>query len=314
MIKLIARRLLSAIPLLLVVSFAVFLLVDLAPGDPAYRLAGENPSPEQVEQVRRALRLDDPLPLRYGRWLADLAQGSLGQSMSTSEPVSELVARRLPVTLSLTALALVFSIVVGLGAGIVAALFPRRWPDHIVIALGSAGIAVPSFWLGLLLVIFFAVENDWFPALGYAPLSDGFWLWLYHLTLPAITLAVLPTAEMALQVRAAVLEVLNRDYILAARARGLAPASIILKHALKNAAIPVVTVLGFRASQLLGGSVIVESVFVLNGIGTLAIISALSSDMPVMLALTVVTTLAVVVINLCVDSSYAYFNPKVRSA
>lgn len=313
MIKLVARRLLSSIPLLLVVSFAVFLLIDLAPGDPAYRLAGDNPSPEQVEQVRKALRLDDPLVVRYGRWVGDLAQGSLGTSMSTSEPVSELVARRLPITLSLTALALLISIAVGLAAGVVAAIFPNRWPDRLVIALGSAGIAVPSFWLGLLLVIFFAVERDWFPALGYEPLSDGFWPWLHHLALPSITLAILPTAEMALQVRASVLEVLNRDYILAARARGLAPASIVLKHALKNAAIPVVTVLGFRVSQLLGGSVIVESVFVLNGVGTLAIISALSSDMPVMLALTVITTLAVVVINLCVDSSYAYFNPKVRA-
>jgi peptide/nickel transport system permease protein len=234
--------------------------------------------------------------------------------MSTTESVDRMIAERLPITLSLTALALVISIVLGLAGGILAALYPRRLPDRLVTVLGSLGIAMPSFWVGLLLVIFFAVDHDWFPALGYAALSDGVGPWLWHLVLPAITLALLPVAEMALQVKGALAEVLGREYILAAQARGLSPASVILKHALKNAAIPVVTVLGFRVAQLLGGTVIVESVFVLNGLGTLAITAALAADVPVLLALTILTTMAVVVINLLVDASYFYFNPKVRDA
>ncbi len=311
---LLLRRLLGAVPLLLVVSFAVFLLVGLAPGDPAARLAGENATPERIEQVRRALNLDAPLLVRYGYWLADLARGDLGRSLATSEPVIDLMARRVPITLSLTAVALAISIVLGLAGGIVAAVWRDRAPDRIVTVLASLGLALPAFWVALILVVPLAIERNWFPALGYEPLSRGVWPWLRSLTLPAVTLALLPSSEMALQVRAALIEVLERDYIIAARARGLSVASITLKHAMKNAAIPVVTVLGFRIAQLLGGAVVIESVFALNGLGTLAITAALASDMPVLLGLTMVTTAAVVSVNFLVDASYLYFNPRGRRA
>lgn len=311
---LLLRRLLGAVPLLLVVSFAVFLLVGLAPGDPAARIAGENSTPERIEEIRKALNLDAPLLERYAYWVADAVRGDFGRSLATTEPVIDLMARRVPITLSLTALALVVSIVLGMIGGIAAAVWRDGIADRVITALASLGLALPSFWVALILVVPLAIEHNWFPALGYEALSDGFGPWLRSLTLPAITLALLPSAEMALQVRAALIETLEKDYIVAARARGLSAASITLKHALKNAAIPVVTVLGFRIAQLLGGSVIIESVFALNGLGTLAITAALASDMPVLLGLTMVTTLAVVVVNFLVDASYLYFNPRGRGA
>lgn len=308
------RRLVGAVPLLFVVSFSVFLLVGLAPGDPAARLAGENPSKERVEEVRKALNLDAPLIERYAFWLSGVVRGDLGRSLATTEPVVEVMSRRVPITFSLTALSLIISIILGMLGGIVAAVWRNRIADRIVTVLASLGLALPAFWVALILVVPLAIERNWFPALGYVPLSDGFGPWLRSLTLPAFTLALLPSAEMALQVRAALIETLEKDYIIAARARGLSAARITLKHALKNAAIPVVTVLGFRIAQLLGGSVIIESVFALNGLGTLAISAALSSDMPVMLGLTMVTTLTVIAVNFLVDASYLYFNPKGRRA
>jgi len=309
---LLLRRLLGAVPLLLVVSFVVFLLVSLAPGDPAARIAGENATPERIELIRKTLNLDAPLLERYAYWLIDVVRGDFGRSLATSEPVVELMSRRIPITFSLTAVALIVSIVLGMLGGIVAAVWRNRPADRIVTAFSSLGLALPSFWVALILVVPLAIERSWFPALGYVPLSDGVWPWLRSLTLPAVTLALLPSAEMALQVRAALIETLEKDYIVAARARGLSAMSITLKHALKNAAIPVVTVLGFRIAQLLGGSVIIESVFALNGLGTLAITAALASDMPVLLGLTMVTTLAVVLVNFLVDASYLYFNPRGR--
>lgn len=309
---LLLRRLLGAVPLLFVVSFVVFLLVGLAPGDPAARIAGENATPERIELIRRTLNLDAPLFQRYAYWLLDAVRGNFGRSLATSEPVIDLMSRRIPITLSLTTVALIVSIVLGMLGGIVAAARRNRAADRVVTVLSSLGLALPSFWVALILVVPLAIERSWFPALGYVPLSDGFWPWLRSLTLPAVTLALLPAAEMALQVRAALIETLEKDYIVAARARGLSAASITLKHALKNAAIPVVTVLGFRIAQLLGGSVIIESVFALNGLGTLAITAALASDMPVLLGLTMVTTLAVVLVNFLVDASYLYFNPRGR--
>lgn len=311
---LLLRRLLGAVPLLFVVSFSVFLLVGLAPGDPAARLAGDNPTQEQVEAIRKALNLDAPLLERYGYWLAGVARGDLGQSLATTEPVVDLMARRIPITFSLTALALVVSIVLGMLGGILAAVWRNSAIDRTITVLASIGLALPAFWVALILVVPFAIDRNWFPALGYEPLSSGVGPWVRSLTLPAVTLALLPSAEMALQVRAALIETLEKDYIVAARARGLSPASITLKHALKNAAIPVVTVLGFRISQLLGGSVIIESVFALNGLGTLAITAALASDMPVLLGLTMLTTTTVIAVNFIVDASYFYFNPRGRRA
>lgn len=313
MLQFAARRLLTAIPLLLIVSFLIFVLIDLTPGDPALTLAGENPTPAQVEQIREQLRLDDPLPQRYAAWLGDAVRGDLGESFVNRQSVAEIITDRLAVTLSLVGVAMAITLAVGPLAGMAAARRPGGIVDRVVTTVASAAIAVPPFWLGLILVVVFAVNLGWLPALGYEPLSEGFVPWLQHLILPAFALAMLPMAEVALQLKTALADVLRRDYILNAEAKGLSSRRVMFKHAAKNAAVPVVTVFGSRFAQVLGGTVAIETVFNLAGLGTLAVNSVLGRDIPVLLGLVVLTTGIVLVVNLLVDISYGYFNPKVRA-
>lgn len=313
MLKLAGRRLLLAVPMLLIISFVIFGLVALTPGDPAMRLAGDNPTTQQVEQIRRALKLDQPLWRRYGDWVWSASRGDFGQSFSTEEPVLSLINDKIGITASLTTVALIFSLVIGISLGIVSALWPGGMVDRFVVIASSLGAAMPSFWLGILLVIAFALNHPWFPALGYVPLSEGWGPWAMHIVLPAIALSATPAAETALQLRSALADTLGFDYVLAARAKGASHLRVVLKHALKNAAIPVVTVLGVRVSLLLGGAVAVEQVFGFNGLGTVAVSSTLAGDLPVLLGLTMLATTIVILSNLLVDISYGYFNPKVRT-
>lgn len=313
MLRVIIRRLASAIPTLLVVSLLVFLLLETGSGDAAVRLAGENASPQLIEEIRAQLRLDDPLPTRYARWLADAVTGDFGKSFSNDVPARSLIFERMTVTFSLAFVAMVFAVGFGGIAGILAALRPRSLLDRAVTALSAIAIAAPLFWLGLILVLHLSVDRQWFPSLGYVSLTTDPGGWLHHLILPGLALSTFAGAELALQLKGSLTETLRRDYILAARAKGLSNPSLVLKHGLKNAFVPVITVLGFRLSQLLGGTVIIESVFSLPGIGALALSSTLNRDVPVMLAIVVMTTLVVVVINLLVDISYFYFNPKLRT-
>jgi peptide/nickel transport system permease protein len=311
--RLIAKRLAFAVPTLLFVTFLVFALVNFAPGDAAVELAGENPTPERIQQIREDLRLDDPLLVRYGRWLGDAVTGDFGTSVTSRQEVSELITTRLAVTASLAAIALVLMIVLAIFFGILGALWPGRWIDRLITWVAALAIAAPPFWIGLVLVLLFAVDRSWFPAIGYTGLDGGVSEWLRHLILPAIALAALPAAELALQLKGALTEELGRDYLLAVRAKGMTARSIVGKHALKNAAIPVVTVLGHRIAQLLGGAVTIEAVFVLPGLGSLAVASTINRDIPVLLSIVVISTLFVIVVNLLVDISYGYFNPKVRT-
>jgi peptide/nickel transport system permease protein len=313
MLKVILRRVLISIPLLVIVSFFVFVLIDFVPGDAATSLAGENATPEQVAEIRSELGLDDPLFVRYGRWLGNAATGDLGESLQTSESVSGLIWRRAAVTLSLVFVALVFTALAALTLGVLAALRPGGAVDRLITATAAIAVSVPPFWLALVLVSAFAINRQYLPALGYAPLGDGLWEWLRHLILPAIALAMLPGAELTVQLKSALAEVLGRDHILTNRGMGLKRTSMVLKHGLKNAAIPVVTVLGFRLAQMIGGAVTIEAVFALNGIGALALNSTTTRDVPVLLGLVVFTSLAVIVVNLVVDASYGYFNPRARS-
>jgi peptide/nickel transport system permease protein len=313
MLKLLGRRVLISIPTLLIVSLFVFVLIDLTPGDPAFRLAGESPTPEQVEEVRKRLRLDDPLLVRYSRWLGNFMRGDMGESLVNSEPVADAMRRRVGITLSLAGVTLLLTIVAGTLFGVIAALRVNGPVDRIITTLSSLSIAMPSFWLAMLLVVAFAVHLPWFPAIGYVPLSHGVGPWLYHLVLPAVALASHPTPEMAMQVRGALLETLQRDFVLTAHAKGLPRHVVVLKHALKNAAVPVVTVLGYRAAQLLGGTVIIEVIFALEGVGALAVASATNGDVPMLLGVTMFSTLIVLAMNILVDASYGYFNPKVRT-
>jgi peptide/nickel transport system permease protein len=313
----IVRRVALAVPMIVVVSFLIFALVDLAPGDAAERLAPENATLAQMEQLRERLQLDDPLPSRYLAWASDAIKGDFGTSLATGERVSDLIfGARLAVTLSLAAVALVVTFILSLALGVLAAARKGGITDRVTVVMSAALVAAPPFWLAMVLVLNFALHQRFFgidfPAVGYYPLSEGFWTWINSLALPALALAAMPTAELTLLLRASLIEELERDYVLAARAKGVRPLKVLLKHALKNAAIPVVTTLGARIAQLLGGAVVIETVFAIRGLGTLTISSVLTQDLPVLLGLVVQTTIVVLLVNMLVDISYGYFNPKVR--
>lgn len=307
------QRLLAAVPLLLIVPFLIFVLIDLTPGDPAVVLAGENPTPERLAAIRENLRLDDNVFFRYVDWVGGVLHGDLGMSFLSNQSVTELISRRMATTMSLVLFAMVIAVLVGGLLGIVAAIRPGGVIDRAVNVVASIAIAIPAFWFGLVLVSLFAVSNQIFPAFGYVPLSEGVVPWLQHLVLPGIALALLPAAEVTLQLRSALGKVLESDYILNAEARGLSKTSVMFKHALKNACIPVVTVLGFRVSEVLGGAVTIEIIYGMPGLGSLAVDSVQNHDIPVLLGFVLFTTIVVVLVNLLVDISYGYFNPKVRS-
>ncbi|MGW0021087.1 ABC transporter permease [Rhodococcus sp. NPDC003382] len=307
------RRLLAAIPLLLVVPLLIFLLIDLAPGDPAVILAGENPTPDRLDELRSTLMLDQNVFVRYLDWLGGVLRGDLGTSLLSDQSVSDLLLRRMATTLSLVAFAMVLAVIIGVVLGVLASLRPGGLLDRVINVVASVAIAIPAFWFGLVLVSVFAVSNQIFPAFGYAPLSEGVVPWFQHLVLPGIALALLPAAEVTVQLRSALGQVMAGDYILNAKARGLSPASIVLKHGLKNACIPVVTVLGFRVAEVLGGAVTIEIIYSMPGMGSLAVNSVQNHDVPVLLGFVLFTTCVVVLVNLLVDISYGYFNPKVRA-
>jgi peptide/nickel transport system permease protein len=313
MLRFTGRRLLGIIPVLLVVTFLVFVLIELAPGDAANTVAGDNATDEQVEAVRSELRLDEPFVERYVAWLGDAVQGDFGDSYVSKESVIGTIADRAPVTLSLGLVSLVMAVGLGVALGLIGAVRPRGVVDRGVTALSSVLLAVPSFWLALVLVLIFAVENPIFPTIGYAPLfEDGPWEWLRHLILPAIALSVSAAATIALQLKSALVAEEGSDYLLAARAKGLTRQSLLFKHSFKNAAVPVVTILGFRVATLLGGTVIIETIFVLPGLGLLAQQSAVQQDVPMLLGIVAVTAAFIMFINVLVDASYGYFNPKLR--
>lgn len=305
------RRFVVSVPLLFViVSFGVFGLVALAPGDPAVQIAGQDAPQEAIDRVRSELGLDRPLVVRYLDWLGGVVHGDLGRSIVRNQDVGELLLSRIPPTLSIVLVALVLTLVAGLTLGTIAAIRQGSWADRVIGAFAAAGIALPQFWVGLVLVIVFSLQLDVLPATGYSPLSDGPGAWLAHIVLPATALGWLPAAELARHVRTATAEVLDRDHVLTAWAKGLTLRPIALRHVLRNAGIPVVTVLGTRLAQLLGGAVVVETVFGIPGLGALTVDSVLARDMPVVLSAVALTTAVVLVINFLVDLSYGLIDPR----
>lgn len=307
------RRLLGAVPLLFVVPLLIFLLMELAPGDQAVILAGDEPTPERIEAIREQLGLNQSVIERYASWVGHVLQGDLGTSLTSAQEVSSLLVRRMGTTMSLVLVAMVVAVVLGATLAIVAALRPGGIFDRFVNWLASVAIAVPPFWFGLVLVSLFAVTYRIFPAYGYEPLSEGIGTWLSFLILPGLALGLLPAAEVTLQLRSALGQVMKSDYILNARAKGLSRSTVVLKHGLKNAAIPVITVLGFRVSEVLAGTVTIEVVYNMPGLGQMALAAVQSRDIPVLLGFILFSTSVVVLVNLIVDVSYGYFNPKVRS-
>lgn len=314
MLRLLGTRLLMTIPLLLVVSFLIYSLVVLVPGDPAVALAGQNPTPDQIAAVRVKLGLNDPFFVQYWHWLSSAFQGDLGHSLFTNESVWSSIMVRLPVTLSLTFLALLFAVVLGLALGVVAGLKPGSWIDRVATITASVGVALPYFWVGMMLVLLFAINNRILPATSYVPLTTNPLEWFRHLLIPALALAIAPMAVVARQTRAAVVDVMSQDYIRTADAKGLSRIRVVGKHALKNAAVPVVTVFGIEANRLIGGTVVIEQLFVLPGLGQLVYQSVFQRDFPMVQGVLLFAAGMVLLINLIVDVSYGYFNPRIRQS
>ncbi|MBB5805637.1 peptide/nickel transport system permease protein [Saccharothrix ecbatanensis] len=303
-------RLAALVLLAWVVSVAVFSLALLIPGDPTSTLLGDQATPQQVATLRASLGLDDPVLVRYGDWLGGALRGDLGTSMLTSYEVTQAISDRIGVTVSLVVLSLVVSVVVGLLIGVFAAVRPGGLFDRIALMTSSVGIAMPNFWLGLVLVTFLGAELELFPTSGYVDLGEDPGLWAAHLVLPVLTLAAGGAAEIARQTRASVADTLQLDFVRTLNAKGLSPISVIGKHALRTAMIPVVTVIGLQVSRLFGLSVLVEAVFGLPGIGSLMVSAVFERDIPMVQGTVLVTTLVVVVVNLLVDLSYRWLNPK----
>lgn len=312
MANVVVRRLIAGVPLLFLVSLIVFSLVLILPGDPAVTLAGDNATEEQVEEIRQTLGLDQPIVTQYVDWLGGAIQGDLGTSLYSSREVTDTIWTKLPVTLSITFAAMVIAVLIGVPAGIIAALNRNRWPDKAATVGASVGVAMPNFWLGLLLVTVFAVRNPWLPASGFVRFSEDPVEWARHLALPALTLGTAAASEIARQLRSSLSGVLEMDYLRTAEAKGLRSWAVVGKHAFKNAAVPVVTVLGLQFSLLLGGTVVVERVFGIPGLSTEVIDAVLNKDLPVIQGIVLFTALAVVVVNLLVDITYGFLNPKVR--
>ena len=313
MIALILRRLGLAVPIVLGVSFAVFSLSLLLPGDPAVAIAGgADASPERIAEIRAELGLDDPFLVQYGRWLGNALRLDFGRSLITGRPVADDLRSKLPVTLSVGGAAVLIALLISLPGGIIAGMRPGSAWDRCIVLSTNLGIAIPSFWLALLLVLVFAVQLGWLPVLGYTRLGESPQEWLRHIILPAVALSTRMAASLTRQLRAALAEVLSSNYVRTAWSKGATSWRVLLIHALKNASLPAITILGLQMSTLVGGSVIIEQIFGLPGMGSFALRGILSRDMPVIQAVTLVYAVVHVSANLLVDLSYGVLNPKVR--
>ena len=320
LLSFVARRLLITVPLLLVISLAVFSLVLLLPGDPALTLAGGvHAKAATVAQIRRQLHLNEGFFAQYGLWLGNVLHGNLGHSLYSpasvpGSPVADGIRIRFPVTITIAVGGMVTAILIGLPSGIVAGLRPRSWADRIVTATSSLGVAMPDFWLAMLLVILLAVHSHLLPPGGYTPFATSPASWFPDFLMPWLALGFGGAATVARQIRGSLIDTLDQDYMRTAVAKGLTPVRVIGKHALKNALSPVVTVVGIQFGYLLGGTFIIEKIFSLPGIGAYMIQAIGRKDLPVIQGVVLLTAVSFVVINLIVDIVYAYLNPKVRLA
>lgn len=303
MIFYIFRRLIEVIPVIFGVTLVVFLIMQMVPGDPAVILAGEGASKETVAQLRTDLGLDKPLYVQYSDYILSLLQGDMGNSLKNNQPVLQEIMTRLPITIELAFYSIVITIVLGMTTGIISAIKPYSLTDIGVMVIALLGISLPSFWLGLLLIYVFSIKLQLLPVSG--------WDSILHILLPALTLGLGGAAIVARMTRSSMLEVIRQDYIRTARAKGLRGSVIIYKHALRNALIPVITVVGLQFGALLGGTVLVESVFAINGLGRMIVDAIRTRDLPVVQGGVLVASLVFVFVNLLVDISYRFFNKRI---
>jgi peptide/nickel transport system permease protein len=308
----ILRRLLATIPVMVVVAAFVFVLLRLAPGDPAAIIAGEDATAQQIDAVRSKLGLDRPIFEQFVVWIAGMLHGDFGTSIFSNLPVSRLIVQRLEPTVSLTLSTLVVAVALAIPFGVLAAWKARRLADRLVMGFSVLGFAMPVFLVGYVLIYVFAVKLGWLPVQGYKPIAEGLWPWAESLILPSLALGVTYMALIARITRASMLEVLAQDYIRTADSKGLATGRVLLLHALKNAAVPIVTVIGIGIALLISGVVITETVFNIPGLGRLTVDAVLKRDYPIVQGLIIVFAAAKVVVNLMIDISYVFLDPRIR--
>jgi peptide/nickel transport system permease protein len=312
LLRRLALRIVQAVPVILVVAVLSFFIMHLLPGDPAAVIAGPEAGAEAVERIRRQLGLDRSIPEQLAVWLFHLAQGDFGRSIILNQPVLTALSERLPVTLSLTLVSFAITIPIGILLGVGAAKYRNTWIDSAVMFLALIGVSIPGFWIAILSVMLFSVNLGWLPASGYVPISDGLWPWLLALIQPAAMLALFQIGFLARMSRSATLDVLDQDYIRTARAKGVSEWQTIAKHAFRNTLIPVVTATGIILSLLVGGSVVIEQVFALPGVGRLIVQAILTRDYPMVQGTLLALAFIFVGINLLVDIIYTWVDPRVR--
>jgi peptide/nickel transport system permease protein len=312
MLAYLVRRLLATIPVMGVVAIFVFSLLYIAPGDPAAVIAGDLATPQQIAIIHKRLGLDEPFLVRFGHWLWAVLHGDLGISIFTNLPVTQLIGQRLEPTLALTLTTLVVTIVFAVPLGVIAAWKAGTWIDRAVMIVAVAGFSLPAFVLAYLLILAFSIELDVLPVQGYVSFRDGFVPFIEHLILPSITLGLVYGALIARFTRASMLEVLSQDYIRTAQSKGLANDQVLLRHALKNAAVPIATVIGIGIALLISGVIVTETVFAIPGIGRLTVDAILRRDYPIIQGVVLLFSAAYVLVNLLVDVSYTLLDPRVR--
>ena len=312
MLPYILRRVLTAVPTLLIVTVMVFAVQRMLPGDPAVVLAGEERDPEVIAFIRDRYRLNDPVPVQYVAWLSQVTQGNLGQSFRTRQPVAQLLLEKLPVTVELAILSLLVALAIAIPAGVLAAVRKGTAIDYASTVAALSGISIPNFWLGIMLILLVSVRWKLLPASGFVPLSDGVWPNLQRMIMPALVLGTGLAGVLMRQMRSSMLEVLKQDFVRTARAKGLAPFLVVVRHALRNALIPVITIIGLQLGALLSGAVLTEQVFTIPGFGKLVIDAVFNRDYAVVQGVVLFTATSYIVINLLVDVAYALANPKIQ--
>ncbi|QHE91233.1 ABC transporter permease [Pandoraea fibrosis] len=314
MLRLVVHRALVAIPTLIIVSMMIFGLQKMLPGDPVLAMAGEDQNPQVIAALREKYHLDKPLPTQYALWIGDVLHGNLGASLRTGEPVTTLIAQKLPVTLQLAMFGLVIAIGIGIPLGILSAANRGKAIDYGANVLALSGMSIPNFWLGILLIFLVSVRWQLLPSSGYVPPGEDLWMSLKTMVMPAFVLGAALGAQLMRHTRSAMLGVLRTDYIRTARAKGLLRGTVVLKHALRNALIPIVTVLALLFGELLAGAVLTEQVFTIPGFGKLIVDAVFNRDYAVVQGVVLVTAVGFIVLNLLADVLYVLLNPRLRRA
>jgi peptide/nickel transport system permease protein len=312
MAKFVLRRSLQTVIVLILVSLLAFSILHMLPGDPALIILGEDASQAQIDTLRLELGLDQPVLMQYARWFTNMLQGDFGRSILYHENVAHLIATRLPITLHIGLIAFILSALIGIPAGVLSAVRRGDLTDSLITVSANLGIAVPVFWLGILGIYFFSLKLGWLPVQGYTSPFDDFWLSTKQVIMPAACLTVVPVAVLARQTRSSMLEALHQDYVRTARSKGLRERAVVMGHGLKNAIIPVVTLMGLQARYLVGGSILVETVFNIPGMGRLMVSGVFNQDYVIVQAGIIVIGIVVGMANLAVDISYGYLDPRIR--